>query len=862
MHFINFFFINSINYDVNERILMPSKSRLFSQLIAGSGQIKADRLSDDISTIEQVTSTEDLTAVGNTVGDQRVINNNLYIWNGSGWYRIALINASPTWDSGGQPAVTYVLDADSPQDATVITLAASDPDGLPISYNYITSGQMDSMATISQDSSVFTITPKTVAQVGEGVELTGSITFRASDGVNILPQVSSFTLEFITAIENSRYTSLLATAVDTSNNSSFTDSSTNALTLGPINGPTSSSFSPYRSGGYSTSIPNGDANNLVIADDASFDIYDGDFTVEAWLYPTSFNASQNHWVSKGGNTTREWSFTLNSTAITAYWTTGGTSSTDSTVTVSATNSIKEWMHICIKKSGSTLTIYKNGVSLGTGTFTSIYNGSGTVKVGRLMDFTGISHSFNGYISDLRIVKGTAITPPSGGPSARLEAVTNTSLLTCHLPYIADGSSNNHTITVNGSVSTKPFSPYDYLSYDSTTHGGSIYFATSGSTGTTAGSGQYVQSALSSELTLNTNDFTIDCWVYGISKARNYPRVLQIGPQNVTWGSSQLAILYKHNDDNDSITLAMNGIGGNGMLIASGPINDNQWYHVAVTRSGSTFTMYINGESVGTYTSTGSATGTGNKAILIGSSSSGDSDFNGYISDLRVFNGTVVYTGNFTPPTEPVSSSTAAVHVIGTDASIIDKSQTNNLKLFGNTTGSTAQAKFASSKSMYFDAVGDYISIPVDEVYGFGTYDWTIETWLYCTKTGGFNAIFDTRVGTGTQAGNFGIGMYNTGRVQLFSGGIFYYPTDTLSFNTWQHLAVVKNSGTTTMYFNGTAASSTYSDSRDYGSSQPVQIGKDDTTSNYFGGYMQDFRISKGLARYTANFTPPTAPLEG
>jgi len=164
--------------------------------------------------------------------------------------------------------------------------------------------------------------------------------------------------------------------------------------------------------------------------------------------------------------------------------------------------------------------------------------------------------------------------------------------------------------------------------------------------------------------------------------------------------------------------------------------------------------------------------------------------------------------------------------------------------------------------MYFDAVGDYISIPVDEVYGFGTDDWTIETWLYCTKTGGFNAIFDTRVGTGTQTGNFGIGMYTTGRVQLFSGGIFYYPTDTLSFNTWQHFAVVKNSGTTTMYFNGTAASSTYSDSRDYGSSQPVQIGKDDTTSNYFGGYIQDFRISKGLARYTTNFTPPTASLEG
>ena len=50
--------------------------------------------------------------------------------------------------------------------------------------------------------------------------------------------------------------------------------------------------------------------------------------------------------------------------------------------------------------------------------------------------------------DVRAVVGTAITPPSGGPTERLEAVTNTSLLTCHLPYIADGSTNHHSITLN------------------------------------------------------------------------------------------------------------------------------------------------------------------------------------------------------------------------------------------------------------------------------------------------------------------------------------------------------------------------------------------------------------------------------
>ena len=184
---------------------MLSRARNLASLLGGGevvvpatkiADIPASKLSDEISTIEQVSNTDDLTAIGNTTGDQRIVGNSLYIWNGTGWFRIALINETPTWDSGGQPLSSYDLSSDSPQTATIITLAATDPDGLPINYSYITGGSMDSIATISQDSSVFTITPKTEVQAPDGG--TGTITFRASDGVNILPHVSSFTLQFST----------------------------------------------------------------------------------------------------------------------------------------------------------------------------------------------------------------------------------------------------------------------------------------------------------------------------------------------------------------------------------------------------------------------------------------------------------------------------------------------------------------------------------------------------------------------------------------------------------------------------------------------------------------------------------------
>jgi len=788
-----------------------------------------------------------LIAATGTDGAQAFVqsNNNIYVYAGTGWYKIATVqNDSPSAITGVNGTYSLVVDGTP----TVITAVSTDPEGFPLTWSYSTSG-LGSIATVSQSDNVFTITPSTTeADAG-----TFTLTINATDGVNgVVSTNTSITLQF--QILNSNYTTLLATAVDTSDNSSFTDSSTNALTLSPINAPTSSSFSPYRSGGYSTYF-DGSGDYITAPSNTSFDFGTGDFTIETWINIPDVNSTWLAFISRGYAQNGGWRLYKNNgnNNLRFYYTDGGTTSYIQATTTGLTNNT--WHHITVVRNSSTTKIYVDGVEKVSGTIsTSLNPGSYAVEVGA--GVVTSSFPITGYMTDVRIVKGTAVyTSTFTPPTKRLTAITNTSLLTCHLPYIADGSTNDHSITVNGNTSTKPFSPYDYEEYSAADHGGSIYFATSGSTATSGGSGQYVQSALASELTLDTNDFTIDCWVYGISKARNYPRVLQIGPQNTPWGSSQLSILYKHNDDNDSICLAMQGIGGNAMLIASGPIYDNVWYHVAVTRSGSTFTMYINGESVGIYTSTGSATGTGDKAILIGSSSAGDSDFNGYISDLRVFNGTVVYTGNFTPPTEPVSSSAAAVHVIGTDASIIDKSQNANLKLVGNTTGSTTQVKFADSKSMYFDGNGDYVVVNHEAL---GTGNWTIEGWVYFISTS-TSYVFDFRAST------------NTNPALAIQDGDWRYITDTNyriysgvnpSTNTWYHFAIVKNNGTTTLYVNGSSIG-TYADSLNYVGNSAGSIGKyHNSNSNFLYGYLQDFRISKGLARYTANFTPPTEPLKG
>ena len=78
--------------------------------------------------------------------------------------------------------------------------------------------------------------------------------------------------------------------------------------------------------------------------------------------------------------------------------------------------MKEWTHVAFTKSGNDITIYKDGAVVGTGTFNSIYSGNGITTIGRLWQYTGISHQYSGYISNLRIIKGQSIysgafTPP-------------------------------------------------------------------------------------------------------------------------------------------------------------------------------------------------------------------------------------------------------------------------------------------------------------------------------------------------------------------------------------------------------------------------------------------------------------------
>jgi hypothetical protein len=169
--------------------------------------IRLTRIEDAGAGGVQVYATPDLLpTTGLTAGDQAFVTSNqrLYISTGSGWYNVALINSTPTFTTG--PDATYALSNDLTP--TVITLLAQDSDGQVVTYSASDSG-MTGIATLSQDSSVFTITPLTDSAGGDIGTFT--ITFQATDGIGIASELSTFTLSFGPDWANPTNTQILPT---------------------------------------------------------------------------------------------------------------------------------------------------------------------------------------------------------------------------------------------------------------------------------------------------------------------------------------------------------------------------------------------------------------------------------------------------------------------------------------------------------------------------------------------------------------------------------------------------------------------------------------------------------------------------
>lgn len=650
-------------------------------------------------------------------------------------------------------------------------------------------------------------------------------------------------------------------------NTAFLDNSTSNLTITKTGTPTQGSFSPFVLDvvkEYSTSINggsclfNGSSDYLSAPSSSVLTVGTSAFTIEFWVYKIS-NAKAEYIF--GSATANVLQAGITTGGLVTYGAAGGASFT-STGAVP----INTWTHVAIVRTSTGTngtTFYINGLASGTATDIVNYSTNGAIQVGTTNNTT--TYCLTGYLSNLRVVKSTAVYTSNFTPSTLpLTAITNTSLLLkLDNASIIDSTTKNIAILNANTATSTVVSKFG---------GSSIYFDGS----------SYITLAHDSRFVVGSADFTIEFWVYPTNLTGVRGIVTKgAGLQIYSSGTA----LYLSLSANNTTTYFISA--------QFGTLTLNTWQHIALSKYGTTYQVFIDGISQNSVTSSSNIdVGTGPLYIAYDPPTYYSV---GYIDDFRFTKGIARYRGNFTVPTTTFpgfysdtttdlywSQVSLLLHGDGANNAnnntFIDSS-TNNFTL--TKTGSLTQGTFspfpvtqgseytvsANSGSISFDGTSSYLSAPSSSSFGFGTGDFTIELWVRPISQGGHGnnnndclVDFRNNVATSVPAGTLYLSVNGT-NVGWFANNANLIMGSPIPNNVWTHIAVCRTSGSTRMFINGAQSGSTYSDAISYIDS-PIRMGSfsDGAGAGYLHGSISNLRIIKGTALYTSTFTPPLAPL--
>ena len=358
----------------------------------------------------------------------------------------------------------------------------------------------------------------------------------------------------------------LVLALDAQNSKSWKSGTTWTDTIGGNNGTltggTSHSDGPFPEAGYVEF--DGSTEYLSIADSADLRLGTGTFTIEAWIYPHTVSPTYNSSIVVKGSSSAAatWQFDISNTSKLRFQYDASSSFSSSSSLVA-----NVWTHVAVVREGTGTNetkLYINGVLDTTGTVASDFSTTDTMKIGRNRG-GGVVTYYNGYISNLRIIKGTALyTSNFTPPSSPLTAVTNTTLLCCQGGTNVDASPSAHSFQVIIGVPT----------LTSVGPSASKYFDFNGG---------YAVTSSNTDFLLGTEEFAMEWWEYFTGSTGQHGR---IG-------------VFQYNDTIPNIW-TLDGIfkcyrqGFGFTNIAMSPIS-NQWAHYVVTGVTGNIRFYQNGE---------------------------------------------------------------------------------------------------------------------------------------------------------------------------------------------------------------------------------------------------------------------------
>jgi hypothetical protein len=470
------------------------------------------------------------------------------------------------------------------------------------------------------------------------------------------------------------------------------------------------------------------------------------------------------------------------------------------------------------------------------------------------------------MQDLRITTGTALytanfTPPNAlfpSPGALL------------LPFkdidtnFKDYSDNKHTITRYGdTIQTEDQSKW---------YSRSAYFD---------GSGDYLEVPNHSSFDFGSGDFTIEFWIRWSTVPGAGGYVTLVVKRTTIDSNNSFSCWYSGGSEKYGWTYTTDGTTYQAITgLTTHTPSPNTWYHIAYVRSGNNLDLYIDGVkqttqpfNVTLFTSTAN--------LRVGDSQPSANPLHGYLQDLRITKGTALYTANFNVPLaltdeDPHFSSVSLfLKMNGTNNSQIFTDSSYSPKaitVYGSAKISTDHFKYGGA-SGYFNGSSDYLMID-NSAFNFGTAPFTIEFWVklgtnfgswpYLLATSPYNSgtgFYIAVNGPYTGWGGLGLLGFNG------SGTLTYAPsvqsTSVVRNDTWHHIAITRQGAVTQLFVNGVVESThTAAGTANYGTTTSRLM--NDSTGGGLGslehGYIDDLRVTIGVARYTHNFQPPQREL--
>ena len=611
----------------------------------------------------------------------------------------------------------------------------------------------------------------------------------------------------------------------------------------------------------SLSLGGGGSNYLRIEDVLTSS---GDYTVE-FFFKTNNVTSHNQCImdlnqsnsTHSGNSPYGFlQFWIQSGSfIKSVQSTNGSSWVDSNGRSSGTISADTWHHIAAQRSGSYTYYYLDGVPfagdnsgrLNTGT--STYTGTGLTFLGRRGRGSPIYYlqGNNTFIDDFLVTPGTA-KYTIGGFTPPTKAAGASNPVSLYLPLdsdVNDDSSHGHTVTASGAAisSTQAKFGGNSLALD--------------------GTNDYLTISSGSEFQdFNSTEFTIEGWFYCTEDSTSDYQILM----STGTGSSNWRIVLRPSDK------LFEFYDGSAYQTTSA-WTVNTWHHFAICGDGTNVRQFIDGSQI--RSDSNSNVTAGNTNLTIGNHPGGSTYyFTGYLDDIRILKGVARYTKNFIPPSQAVGATLNGTNETNTTTDFTalylpftsdiqdDSPHGHTMTAYGNATISSTQSKFGSNAA-YFDGSGDYIAITSDESeLNIGTDDFTFEAWIWLNDLSGYQTIFMTKDGT-TNVGHYYL-RTNGSKLQLQLGSISnstllqLNSTTDLVAQEWTHVAATRTGSSVKLFINGVQAG-TGTDQQGtrslVSSNFRVGIGQHGSP---FEGYINDLRILKGYAKYTAGFTPPTS----